>query len=67
MKIIIVDDNKQHIELTGVNVKKIVLDNDIQSMFYVDGDKYLLYKHKGFYHPYCPTCSKLQTQRDARR
>ena len=66
MKLIIIDDHNQHIELTGAKARRVILDNDIQSMFHVEDDKYLLYKPKGFWRPYCPTCSKLIAQRDAR-
>ena len=48
MKLIIIDDHKHHIELTGAKARRIILDNDIQSTFYVEDDKYLLYKPKGF-------------------
>lgn len=67
MKIIIIDDNKQHVELVGDKARKIILDNDIQSLMYPKEGKYLLYNPKGTWKPYCPICSKLRAQVDNRK
>lgn len=69
MRIIIIDDHKNHCILNNANAKSIVLNNTgIQELFGIDdNDNYYLYKSRGRYAPHCEICSKLYAQRDARR
>lgn len=67
MKLILIDDHGNYYELENARARKTVLNNSIQDRFYMENDKYLLYRHKGKYRPYCRTCSKIRAQRDARR
>lgn len=69
MKIVIIDDDGFEQVLSNSQSKRVVLDNDIQSLLQPKGDRFILYKQvKRYNNPHvCKICSRILIQRDARK